>query len=123
VRLRNLKLLQRLLIASACIGWAGVALAADGDADGVADGSDNCPVTANSDQSDADGDGYGDRCDADHDNNGVVDTADFDILMAAFGSAEGEPEFFAAGDHDGDGVIAGSDLAFTQGHVGQPVGQ
>jgi hypothetical protein len=36
---------------------------ADADGDGVPDGTDNCPVVANADQSDADGDGIGDPCD------------------------------------------------------------
>lgn len=36
---------------------------ADGDADGVADGDDNCPEHANPDQADFDVDGVGDVCD------------------------------------------------------------
>ncbi len=35
---------------------------ADGDADGVVDDYDNCPTTANADQTDMDSDGYGDAC-------------------------------------------------------------
>ena len=35
----------------------------DADGDGVLDGSDNCPSTANPDQADSDGDGRGDACD------------------------------------------------------------
>ena len=35
----------------------------DADADGVADATDNCPATANTDQSDVDQDGLGDVCD------------------------------------------------------------
>lgn len=35
----------------------------DGDGDGVADATDNCPNVANADQSDSDGDGIGDACD------------------------------------------------------------
>lgn len=38
-------------------------LIADGDNDGVADGNDNCPGTANPDQADTDGDGIGNACD------------------------------------------------------------
>jgi len=37
--------------------------APDGDGDGVADASDNCPEIPNADQADADGDGVGDACD------------------------------------------------------------
>ena len=36
----------------------------DGDRDGVADWSDNCPYAGNPDQADSDGDGQGDVCDA-----------------------------------------------------------
>ncbi len=36
----------------------------DVDSDGVADGVDNCPSTPNADQSDRDGDGFGDVCDS-----------------------------------------------------------
>jgi len=35
----------------------------DSDGDGVADGSDNCPLVANTDQADRDGDGIGNMCD------------------------------------------------------------
>lgn len=37
----------------------------DADGDGSADHTDNCPSTANPDQSDSDGDGIGDACDPD----------------------------------------------------------
>lgn len=44
----------------------------DTDADGIVDGSDNCPVVANPDQSDLDADGIGDLCDPDPQNMGSV---------------------------------------------------
>ncbi len=39
----------------------------DGDGDGIPDVTDNCPGVANPDQTDTDGDGQGDACDASHD--------------------------------------------------------
>jgi subtilisin family serine protease len=43
--------------------WWALAATDDVDADGVADGYDNCPTVANADQADADGDHVGDLCD------------------------------------------------------------
>jgi len=45
----------------------------DTDGDGVLDGVDNCALTANADQADADGDGIGNVCDPDSDNDGILD--------------------------------------------------
>ena len=52
----------------------------DGDGDGIADSIDNCPVTANANQADDDGNGIGNACEAngapDADGDGRPDTAD-----------------------------------------------
>lgn len=48
----------------------------DMDGDGVPDTSDNCPMTANFDQSDIDGDGIGDVCDDDIDNDTILNGDD-----------------------------------------------
>ncbi|HET8775619.1 MAG TPA: PA domain-containing protein [Thermoanaerobaculia bacterium] len=53
------------------IGWF-----PDADVDGVEDGDDNCPNTANPNQENYDNDGQGDACDADDDNDGVPDAND-----------------------------------------------
>ena len=61
----------------------------DTDADGVIDLADNCKLVANNGQPgsgpsqlDADHDGYGNICDADLNNSGLVTTADFGLLRS-----------------------------------------
>ncbi|MDD9892596.1 MAG: thrombospondin type 3 repeat-containing protein, partial [Gammaproteobacteria bacterium] len=49
-------------------------LLADTDSDDTNDDTDNCPLTANEDQTDTDQDGDGNACDDDDDNDNVSDT-------------------------------------------------
>lgn len=46
------------------------------DGDDVPDVCDNCAADANDDQTDSDGDGFGNACDLDDDNDGIDDVAD-----------------------------------------------
>lgn len=77
----------------------------DSDGDGVSDSGDNCVYRANADQRDTDGDGYGNFCDADLNNDTQTNAADLGILKASF---------FQAGDLDadlnGDNVVNATDL-------------
>ncbi|TLM60122.1 MAG: DUF1566 domain-containing protein, partial [Deltaproteobacteria bacterium] len=65
----------------------------DADGDGVCGNVDNCLPMANADQLDTDGDGLGDVCDTDDDNDGVLDGNDAFPLNAT-----------ESVDTDGDGI-------------------
>ncbi len=82
----------------------------------LADYIDNCVLVANSPQRDTDGDGYGNYCDPDFDNNLVVAAAD----LAFF-----KPKYFTAdpnADLNGDGVVGAADLAILKVMFFKPPG-
>ncbi|MEK6279913.1 MAG: thrombospondin type 3 repeat-containing protein [Acidobacteriota bacterium] len=89
----------------------------DRDADGVADGSDNCPDTYNPTQADLDADGGGNACDSDDDNDGQSDADEIgcgsDPLnansTAADHDADHSPDCVDA-DDDNDGVADAADI-------------
>ena len=94
----------------------------DSDGDGVRDyaypGSgtriDNCCLTPNPDQRDTDGDGYGNICDCDLDNNGVVGRSDFRIFRGEYG----QQGLCLDSDFDGNGVVGLSDFRIFRGRWG-----
>jgi len=51
----------------------------DTDIDGALDGVDNCPIEANADQLNTDGDTQGNACDEDDDNDGLTDLEELDL--------------------------------------------
>lgn len=71
--------------------------AKDIDGDGIADGGDNCPHTANPSQTDHDNNGQGDACDDDIDGDGILNGDDICILGSIGWSSTNQT------DHDGDG--------------------
>lgn len=81
----------------------------DSDQDGWDDNSDNCTLVPNAGQRDTDGDFFGNRCDADFNNDGVTNFDDLAIMKV---------NFFAAGDSDtdldGDGTTNFDDLAIMK---------
>lgn len=70
----------------------------DADSDGIIDKNDNCVNVSNPDQGDVDGDGLGDVCDTDDDNDGLPDNDE-----TAIGTKPVDP------DSDDDGILDGQD--------------
>ncbi|MEO1573713.1 MAG: thrombospondin type 3 repeat-containing protein, partial [Pseudomonadota bacterium] len=93
----------------------GETVAVDTDGDGVDDSVDNCIAAANPGQTDADGDGFGNACDADLNGDCVVNVTDLGLLRQAFFSTPGSPAWNPAADLAGtggapDGVVNVIDL-------------
>ena len=94
-----------LLLASLWLASAGMASGADTDGDLVDDISDNCVLDANPTQYDADHDGFGNACDADLSQDGVVNFVDLALMKSKFFTSD------AIADLNGDGVVNFGDLA------------
>jgi hypothetical protein len=94
----------------------------DTDGDGVPDYVDNCLKVPNRDQLDSDGDGYGNRCDADLDNSKFVNALDLGLFKTVFGTAPGDEDIKAAADFNGDGRVNALDLGLLKVNFGKPPG-
>lgn len=70
----------------------------DDDRDGIENGNDDCPTSANTDQQDSDADMVGDACDEDDDNDGLSDAVERELGTNPFSK-----------DTDGDGVLDPND--------------
>ena len=95
---------------------------ADTDNDGIVDTSDNCRLTANPSQQDANADGYGNICDADINNSGTVTTADFGLLRSVLGQAAGFSATAAASDMNSSGTVTTADCGLLRARLGTPPG-
>ncbi|MDJ0785912.1 MAG: thrombospondin type 3 repeat-containing protein [Myxococcota bacterium] len=96
--------------------------AADTDGDGIPDGQDNCTLVENPGQEDVDAGSdddaslpgvqhYGDACDVDLDDDGVVGASDFfSIFRPCLGTDVGTNPACAEADLDGDGIVGASDF-------------
>jgi len=88
----------------------------DLDGDTVCGDVDNCTQVANLDQTDTDGDGYGNVCDGDFNNNGVVDFADYGYFRSVFSSADPLADF------NGNGIVDFADYGRFRAMFGAPPG-
>jgi len=88
----------------------------DSDGDGVYDAVDNCTEVANANQRESDGDIYGDACDKDIDNSGLVDIKDFIEEKKLLGSTG------PLGDFDESGLVDIADLITVKKALGSVPG-
>jgi uncharacterized protein (TIGR03790 family) len=94
---------------------------ADRDGDGVRDSEDNCTLIPNPKQRDTDSDGYGNFCDGDINNDGLVTTSWGTIFpLGERGDVEWialtaeSPLYDENHDLDGDGLVGATDIAIAQ---------
>jgi hypothetical protein len=88
----------------------------DGDGDGVIDALDNCLSAANPDQADFDGDGLGNACDPDDDNDQMPDDWEIANGLNPLNPAD------AAADPDGDLATNLEEyLRSTDPHIADPI--
>ena len=85
----------------------------DNDGDGIVDAFDNCVNAANgpsspNPQRDTNGDGFGNVCDADLNNDNVVNFSDLAQMKAVFFTADPDADL------NGDGVVNFADLALMK---------
>lgn len=111
---------------SAMAGIEGLTLLVDSDFDNVADATDNCPARSNSDQSNIDGDVYGDVCDSDIDGDGMPNNWEYTYGLNRYNANDAHVDLDSDGltnlqeyqastdprdpDSDGDGFMDGYEL-------------
>jgi hypothetical protein len=99
----------------------------DSDLDGITDDADNCTLVVNgptipdaggNSQLDTNGDGYGNACDPDLNNDGTVNAADIGPFKAAFNTAAPGSD----ADFNGDGVVNAADIGLFRARFNRPPG-
>jgi hypothetical protein len=100
-------------------------LMADADGDGAYDAQDNCinadngPITGDTggnSQRDTDGDGYGNLCDADLNNSGLVTSGDYTILRSALNTSNPDADL------NGSGLVTSADYTILRSAFNKPPG-
>lgn len=93
-----------------------LAPAPDTDDDGIVDIEDNCTLAVNPGQQDSNGDGIGNACDADLDNDCIVDNHDLAAIRLVFFTNDPDADF------NSDGFVNFRDLAVMRSGFFAPPG-
>lgn len=96
--------------------WTVPAMAADGDGDGVDDAIDNCTTVPNPAQHDNDGDGYGNVCDGDLNQDGKIDLFDWKLFVHRFLTHHSDADL------DGNGRVDWRDVNLAMFVLAGPLG-
>lgn len=88
----------------------------DSDGDGVTDNIDNCTLVSNPNQLDTDGDGYGNVCDTDLNNDLITNFIDVGMFRAVFLTTDADADF------NGDGIVNFIDFVVMRTQFLQPPG-
>ena len=88
----------------------------DSDDDDISNPFDNCTDVSNANQRDTDGDNYGNFCDSDLNNDGIVNVLDLNQFRTMFGSSDPHADF------NGDGVVNVLDLNLLRNLFGSAPG-
>ncbi|MFK7887353.1 MAG: PQQ-dependent sugar dehydrogenase [Gammaproteobacteria bacterium] len=103
-----MKIGRPLALAAFCALATTSVWATDTDGDGLNDIDDNCINVSNADQRDTDGDDFGNACDADLNNDDIVNVVDLGILRTRFFTADDDADL------NGDGVVNVVDLGIMR---------
>jgi hypothetical protein len=95
---------------------------ADSDGDGVPDIDDNCTQVPNPIQHDSDGDGIGNACDCDFNQDDFCGGPDFTLFIGCFNAPTGGNPTCEAADMTGDGFVGGPDFTLFIGGFNGPPG-
>jgi len=113
--------ITELTIGGVVGSFSSTTIAADTDGDGVLDPNDNCTLKPNPSQCDSDGDGFGNICDGDMDNNGFTNAFDTPLFRAQLGQPSVPPTYNAA-DLNCNGFVNSFDTPIYRSLLGSPPG-
>jgi hypothetical protein len=94
----------------------------DTDGDGVPDSRDNCTLVPNASQLDSDGDGYGNHCDCDFNQDDFCGGPDYTLFIGCFNEPTNGDPVCEAADMNADDFVGGPDFTLFIGGFNGPPG-